>query len=493
MGRFAEEAVASLTSVSDQTLTTARTAHTRPDRAEAWPRLPSAMEFQLLGPFAARHEGRQVLVGSRRQERCLLSVLLLHAGRAVTTERLIDLLWNGDGPASARGTLHTYIGRLRAALKPYGVPVETRHDGYAVEQGPHAIDAQEFTVLVRQAADAGDPAERVRLYDQALGLWRGPLLADVADDRLRTRLGGSLDELRLSAVESRAEAQLIMGLHDRVVADLTPLVEKHPARERLVAAQMTALYRGGRQADALTLYRGTRKALVTEFGIEPGAELQTLHDRMVRGDHRLDRPPGPVYAVRVDDQWLPWSTSGHPALEFCNTYAGWGRGEDRLPGSEWLRGYATLAVWAYHMDLIEERSVTRLREQALRQPDEAAAALTEARRFRTNLYTCLTGPEDARAFKVVAGTVEDAARHSVFTRGEDGLGHWHPAPSAGLRLPLLAVARSAGELLADPRHFTVRSCPSEDCGWLFLDASGRRRWCSLATCGDARLPTDRRG
>jgi DNA-binding SARP family transcriptional activator/predicted RNA-binding Zn ribbon-like protein len=442
------------------------------------------MEFQLLGPFAVRHEGRQVLAGSRRQERCLLSVLLLHAGRAVTTERLIDLMWNGDAPASARGTVHTYIGRLRVALKPYGVRVETRHDGYAVEQGPHTIDAQEFTFLVRQAADAGDPVERVRLYDEALGLWRGPLLADVADDRLRTRLGGPLDELRLSAVEQRVEAQLTMGLHDRVVADLTPLVEEHPGRERLVAAQMTALYRGGRQADALNLYRSTRKVLVTEFGIEPGAELQTLHDRILHGDHRLDRPPGPVYAVRVDDQWLPWSTSGHPALEFCNTYAGWGA--DRLPGSEWLRGYAALAVWAGHMDLIGERLVTGLREQALRHPDVAATALAEVRQFRTNLYACLTDPDDARAFTVVAGTVEDAARHSVFTRGEDGLGRWQPSPSSGLRLPLCAVARSAGELLAEPRRFTVRSCPSEDCGWLFLDASGRRRWCSLATCGVKR-------
>ncbi|MFF4758463.1 BTAD domain-containing putative transcriptional regulator [Streptomyces sp. NPDC001292] len=446
------------------------------------------MEFQLLGPFAARHEGRQVLAGTRRQERSLLSVLLLHAGRAVTTERLIDLLWNGGAPASARGTIHTYIGRLRAALKPYGVPVETRHDGYAIEQGPHTIDAQEFTFLVRQAADTGDPAEQVRLYDWALGLWRGPLLADVADDRLRTRLGGSLDELRLSAMERRAEVQLTMGLHDRVVADLTPLVEEHPGRERLVAAQMTALYRGGRQADALELYRSTHKALVTEFGIEPGAELQTLHDRMLHGDHRLDRPPGPVYAVRVGDQWLPWSTSGHPALEFCNTYAGWGG--DRLPGSEWLRGYATLAVWAGHMDLIEERSATRLREQALRHPDEAAAALDEARQFRTKLYACLTDPKDARAFKAVANTVEDAARHSVFTRGEDGLGGWQPSPSARLRMPVCAVARSAGELLADPRRFTVRSCPSEDCGWLFLDTSGRRRWCSLATCGVKRTSSE---
>jgi DNA-binding SARP family transcriptional activator/predicted RNA-binding Zn ribbon-like protein len=445
------------------------------------------MEFQLLGPFAARHEGRQVLVGSRRQERCLLAVLLLHAGRAVPTDRLIDLLWDDEPPAAARATVHTYVGRLRAALRPHGVSVETRHDGYAVEQGPqdpHRIDVQEFVGLVGQAADSADPAERIRLYDQALGLWRGPLLADVADDRLRSRLGGTLSELRLSAMERRAEAQLAMGLHDGVVADLTPLLVEHPSRERLVGAQMTALYRVGRQADALQLYDRTRDLLADELGIEPGRELRTIHERILRADPRLDRPPGPVYAVRVGDQWLPWSTSGHPALEFCNTYAGWGG--ERLPGSDWLRGYATLAVWAGHLDLIEDHQVARLREQALRQPAEAAAVLDEARRLRTDLYACLTDPQDGRAFKAVAAAVEDAARLSVFTRGEDGLGRWQPSPSAGLRLPVCAVARSAGELLADPRRFTVRGCPSRDCGWLFLDESGRRRWCSLATCGAKR-------
>ncbi|MFF6874883.1 BTAD domain-containing putative transcriptional regulator [Streptomyces sp. NPDC012474] len=442
------------------------------------------MDFQLLGPFAARHQGRSVLLGSRRQERCLLAVLLLHAGHSVPTGRLIDLLWDDAPPASARATVHTYVGRLRAALRPYEVSVETRHDGYAVERGPHRIDVQEFTGLVGQAADARDPAERIGHYERALALWRGPLLADVAGDRLRSRLDGRLGELRLSAVERRAEAQLGMGLPERVVADLTPLLQEHPTRERLVAAQMTALHRTGRRAEALRLYGRTRALLATDLGIEPDRQLRTLHERMLSGDPRLDRPPGPVYAVRVDDQWLPWSTSGHPALEFCNTYAGWGG--DRLPGSEWLPGYATLAVWAGHLDLIEDRQTALLRQQARRRPDEAAAALDEARRFRTDLYACLTDPQDGRAFKTVAGVVEQAAGLSVFTRGEDGLGRWQPSPSAGLRLPLYAVARAAGELLAEPRRFTVRGCPGRDCGWLFLDESGRRRWCSLGTCGAKR-------
>lgn len=434
------------------------------------------MEFQLLGPFEARHEGDRVLVGSRRQERCLLSILLLEPGRVVSTGRLIDLLWDGDAPSSARGTVHTYIGRLRARLGPYEVRVETRHDGYVLDAGPHTVDAQEFTDLARRAGGVADVAQRVRLYDRALGLWRGPLLADVADDGLRERLGGTLAELRLSALEQRAEGQLELGMHDRVVTDLTPLARAHPGRERLVATQMTALYRSGRQADALELYRATRKALVTGLGIEPGAGLNDLH-----GDARLHRPPVPLYAVRVGEEWLPWTTSGHPALEFCNTYAGWGG--PGLPGSEWLRTYRTLAVWAGHLDLAEDRLVTGLLKRARQRPEEAAAVLDEAREFRRQLYAALTGPDEVRAFNAVADVAEDAAKASVFVRGDDGLGRWRLSPSAGLRLPVLAVARSAAELLADPGLFTVRACPGADCGWLFTDESGRRRWCSLATCG----------
>lgn len=111
--------------------------------------------------------------------------------------------------------------------------------------------------------------------------------------------------------------------------------------------------------------------------------------------------------------------------------------------------------------------------------------LADARAFRSALHACLTDPQDGAAFGAVATVVQEAGRSAVLTRGEDGLAHWRLPPSAGLRLPLplYAAARAAGELLADPRRFTVRRCPGTGCGWLFLDASGRRRWCSLATCG----------
>ncbi|MCD7437350.1 ABATE domain-containing protein [Streptomyces lincolnensis] len=439
------------------------------------------MEFRLLGPFDARHDGQPMLVGSRRQERCMLAILLLHAGHTVTTARLIDLLWNGAAPPSARGTVHTYVGRLRTALQPHGPRIHTRPDGYVVEADGHRIDAREFVRLVEQATAVGDPAERARLHDEALALWRGPLLADVADDRLRDRLGGRLDEMRLSTLEQWAESQLDMGRHERVAAELMATVQDHPERERLVAARMLALHRGGRQADALQLYRSTSRALATGFGVDPGAGLRTLHERVLRADPRLDRPPAPVYAARVGEEWLPWNTSGHPALEFCNTYAGW-RGP-RLPGSEWLRSYSTLAVWAGHLDLADDATVARLLDRARRHPEEAAEALDEAREFRGHLYTCLTDPDDGGAFKAVAAVVEDAVKASVFTRDEDGLARWLPSRTDDLRLPVRAVARSAADLLADPRRFTIRACPGESCGWLFLDRRGRRRWCSLATCG----------
>lgn len=465
------------------------------------------MEFRLLGSFEADHEGESVLGGSRRQERCLLAVLLLEDGRVVTTGRLIDLLWNGNPPGSARGTVHTYVGRLRARLRPYAVVIETRHRGYALVPGQHAVDVREFLELTARAAATGDPGERLRCHDRALALWRGPLLADVVDDELRGRLGRRLAELRLSALEQRAEILLAMGRHEQVLADLTAPWAGAPAvdgsaptgspadgsvptgspaddllpRERLVLALMTALYRAGRQVEALALYRRTRRVLVDGLGVEPGAELAALHDRILRADPRLDRPPAPLYAVRVGDQWLPWSAGGHPALEFCNTYAGWGAAP--AAGSDWLRGYPALAVWAGHHDLADEPVVEALLRRAAERPEEAAAVLADARAFRSALYGCLTDPQDGAAFGAVAAVVQEAGRSAVFTRSGDGLAHWRLPPTAGLRLPLYAAARAAGELLADPRRFTIRRCPSSGCGWLFLDASGRRRWCSLATCG----------
>ncbi|RKN34046.1 BTAD domain-containing putative transcriptional regulator [Micromonospora musae] len=439
------------------------------------------MQFRLLGPFEAHQDGRRVELGSRRQERCILAVLLLDMGHLVTTERLIDLLWDGRPPSSARGAVHTYIGRLRTALAPYGAQIRTGGDGYLVER-EHHVDVDEFSQFAHRASATADPARRVELLDRALALWRGPLLAGTADGELRDRLQGPIEELRLASLELRAEAQLALDRHGPVINELTPLVARHPTREELVGTLMTALYRGGRQAEALALYRATRRELVEELGVEPGMRLREVHRRILHDDHRLERPGRPVYEVRVQEESLPWSVGGHPALEFCNTFAGWGH-EPPLPGSEWLRTYRTLAVWTGHLGLADDAAVSRLIELARRDPDTAAAELDAGRALRARLYACLTDPGDGAAFDAVARHAEAAAKTLAFRRGVDGRGRWWPDLVSGLRLPVHAVAWSAAELLADPRRATIRVCPDERCGWLFLDESGMRRWCSLATCG----------
>jgi SARP family transcriptional regulator, regulator of embCAB operon len=443
------------------------------------------MDFRLLGPVEVLHGGRPVAVARRRQERCLLGILLLAGGRVVTIDRLVDLLWDGHPPAAARGTVHTYVGRLRRSLGDHGLTIATRHDGYLADLTGHRLDTEEFVELGRQAADAADAVERVRLHDRALGLWRGPLLADAAEDRLRERIAPHLLQLWFTAVRRRAEDLLAMGQHPDVVAALTPVVERHPGQERLLALLMTALYRDGRPAEALHRHDVAAR---DDPGLRPGEELRVLRDRIRRRDPRLDRPPAPAYAVRVRDQWLPWTVGGHPALEFCNTYAGW-----RAPptaGGDWLRGYAALAAWAEHMDLADETTVSRSLRLARRAPDRAAAVLRRARLLRADLYACLTDPGDERSFAAVAGFARAAAGASVFARDGSGLGRWVLTAEAGLEVPLHAAANSAADLLADPRRFTVCACPAPRCGWLFLDPSRRRRFCSVATCTHEVAPLD---
>jgi DNA-binding SARP family transcriptional activator/predicted RNA-binding Zn ribbon-like protein len=442
--------------------------------------LGTVMDFQLLGPFEARADGQPITVASRRQERLLLAVLLLEAGRIVSIDRLTDLLWDDQPPRSARAAIHTYVGRLRHTLAPHDVAIATHGDGYRFEPGGHRVDAVEFLDRAQHAATVLDQGERVRLLDAALGMWRGPLLADLADDELRHRLGAHLIEAGLSAWELLADIRLAMGHHDRVAADLTGPAEQNPMRERLVALLMTALYRGHRRAEAVELYQRTRKLLVTELGVEPGPDLRALHVRILRHDPSLDRPPMPAYAVRVRDQWLPWKAAGHPALEFCNTYAAWNAGPS--PRAEWLRSYQVLAVWAEYVDLADQRTVTRLLDEAGHDPLHAAAVLEDARTLRRHLYACLTRPDATEAFDIVARYAEEAAKQSQFRRDSDRLGRWQIADTAGLGLPLHAAARTAADLLADPRHLTVRRCPAVDCGWLYLDQSGLRQWCTMALC-----------
>ncbi len=188
-----------------------------------------------------------------------------------------------------------------------------------------------------------------------------------------------------------------------------------------------------------------------------------------------------MHWTQVDDQRLPRLLAGHPALEFCNTWAGWGGPPE--PRAEWLGAYPTLAVWAGHAGLVDRATVADLRTRARAAPEEADDVLAQARELRAAAYATLLDGTDRGAFDVVRRYAERAARAVTLTPG-DGRARWTLPADVGLPLPVLAVAWSVAELLGDPRRATVRACPGNHCGWLFLDPRGRRKWCSMATCGN---------
>ncbi len=247
------------------------------------------MEFFLLGPVEARSSDRPVQLG-RRRERLLLGVLLLDAGRPISIDRLLDLLWEDDPTPAARASLHSHIARLRSVLQGHGIAIATRGGGYVADVDPAAVDVHRFRRQVQRAREMADPDRRAGLLRHALALWRGPLLADVADDRLRDRIGADLVELRIAAIEARAESDLSCGRHAQVVLDLAGPVAAEPTRERLTGLLMLALFRSGRQADALAAYERIRHTLDEELGLVPAADLSTLREQILRGDPALDAP-----------------------------------------------------------------------------------------------------------------------------------------------------------------------------------------------------------
>jgi DNA-binding SARP family transcriptional activator/Tfp pilus assembly protein PilF len=244
------------------------------------------MDVRLLGPVEVRDNDVPIKLG-RRRERCLLGVLMLEAGTVVPLDRIVNLLWQDDPPAGAVRDVHTTVARLRASLAPHGIRITTVGTGYLADVPGDTVDAHRFTTAVARAQRLPDPADRVALLDSALALWRGPLLADVADDELRGRIGAGLDELRLFAVELRAQAQLDAGRYQDAAAGLAVTVERYPTRERLVELLMAALYRSGRRVDALAAYRRTRDLLVRELGVEPGARLRQVHLGVLTNDPAL--------------------------------------------------------------------------------------------------------------------------------------------------------------------------------------------------------------
>jgi len=248
------------------------------------------MEFRILGPLEVVEQGRPLALGGSRQ-RTLLSLLLTRANEVVSVDRLIDELWGARPPKTAANALQYHISQLRKALAP-GDAIVTREPGYLLKVGPEELDLLRFERLVEEAQNQDSAEAAARLLREALSLWRGPALADLAHESWAQPEINRLEELRLGALERRFEADLELGRNAELVGELELLVREHPLRERLRAALMRALYGSGRQAEALEAYRQTRSMLVEELGIEPSPALQDLEKAILRQDAALAAPEG---------------------------------------------------------------------------------------------------------------------------------------------------------------------------------------------------------
>ena len=274
------------------------------------------MEFRVLGPLEVWDGGEEVSLGGPKL-RALLALLLLHPNEVMSGDRLIDELWGEDSPEDAAAALRVNVSRLRKAL-PQDV-LATRSPGYFLRVDAEALDLHRFERLVDEGRSllarglAADASER--LHD-GLSLWRGQPLADFAYESFAQGAIARLEEIRLAAVELRVDADLSLGRDDELVGELEVLVSEHPLRERLRGYLMMALYRSGRQAEALDAYQSGRRALVDQLGIEPSPALQELERGILRQDPSLDlAPPAPGGTRKLAERSILVAITHEPRVE----------------------------------------------------------------------------------------------------------------------------------------------------------------------------------
>lgn len=261
------------------------------------------MEFRVLGPLEARVDGEKISLGGAKQ-RAVLAVLLLNANDVISMERLIDEVWGDRSPPSASHTLESYVSRIRQLVNGHGPTLTRRGAGYLLELGGASLDADTFVQRIEDASRASQSGELERassLAASALALWHGSALADVSLAAAGRAEVDRLEELKLRAFEQRFDAELGLGRHETIVGELQVVVGQNPYRERFVAQLMLALYRSGRQADALDAYEHTRQRLDADLGLQPSPELQQLSAQIVRQEPQLRRPEpeGGVAPIRV--------------------------------------------------------------------------------------------------------------------------------------------------------------------------------------------------
>jgi ABC-2 type transport system ATP-binding protein len=248
------------------------------------------VELLLLGSVQASIANHSINLGVRKQ-RLVLAVLAMEVNRPVSVGRLVELIWQHDPPATARGMVHTYVCGLRTVLDNagalrYGIWLDREVSGYVLRCDPEFIDIHRFRALTSEAR-RGDDDWRITLLERALDLWRGPALAGVAAEEVRLRLCRGLDEERCTAHEDLIDARLRLDRHNGLLAELLTLTDEHPNRPRLTGGLMRALHRAGRTAEALDTYQRARRRLREEFGLNPPRDLQDLHLAILHDDPAL--------------------------------------------------------------------------------------------------------------------------------------------------------------------------------------------------------------
>ena len=271
------------------------------------------MEYRILGPFDIRQAGESLHLGGGRQ-RALLALLVLHANTVVSIDRIIDSLWEEDPPDTAANIIQVYMSRLRKLVDPDrvkgtdGTVLLTRRPGYLIRLEPSELDAFEFSRLAsegREALAAGAPGVAAAVLQQGLETWHGDVLADFSFEEFARAEIDRLNEERLGVMEDLFDARLALGQHDELVGEIEHTVRDHPLRESLWAKLMLALYRSGRQAEALRTYQRAADTLVEELGIDPSPMLQSLEDDILQQSPTLNLPKQTAATVAPGDHPMP--------------------------------------------------------------------------------------------------------------------------------------------------------------------------------------------
>ena len=436
-----------------------------------------ATHLHLLGPVEARLDGRSIALGATKQ-RALLAMLALHANETLSVDGLVDGLWGDDPPATAGKMVQLYVSQLRRLLDSGDALIVTHGRGYELRVDDDAVDVACFERLVEraQASDAGSN----HAADEALALWRGAALADVAGEPFAAPEIRRLDELWVRAAELSIETGLAEG--QDVLARLERLIGQHPLRERFHAQRMLALYRSGRQAEALDAYVTARRRLVDEVGVEPSAELRDLHERMLRQDPSLLLPGPDTVEMHAEAQ---------PAVASGGDGSARARGRAPPASHRWWMVVAAVSAVAVGAVLIvlsrrsDDDHPTGIAAGAVGVIDAKASAITAQQRLTSAPGPAVTGAGSVWVAHPGAGTVSRIRRSdgqvTVLDVGTSPVGL---AFGAGW----LWVAGEDGAVAqVDPTSNRVLQRISVGNGVRALgDRARRRRWAATVLDGEAR-------